>query len=295
MEPLPIASIFFRADFRLQLLQALSIDRLLPLEEVSRYILIANDPAEDVLADEFQRFADRWLSPSLTSKIEIWTSSALLGTSDRDDYYDQQAIKLAIANHVSQPYWLMLDAKNHLVHPATLGMFFRDSKILMNVEATGSYWSRYLRRSFDALGETERHLPERHLSSVTPIMMRTESVAQLTEFLADEYSCGLPAALRRTGGTEFLLYYSWLLKNEQLEHFRVGAPPFKTLFTSWPQDPRDVIKFIASTGEDRPFLGVHRKRIKDLDEAQVESLESKWREYLLADWEDHRWFLADPS
>lgn len=293
VEPLPIASIFFRDDFRLQVLQALSIDRLIPTEEISRYIVVVNDPDEDTLAVKFRLFANRWLSPTLARKLEILTSAAVIGSYDRDDYYDQQAIKLSIAGRISEPHWLMLDAKNHLVHPATMGLFFRDSKLLMNVENTGSYWSRYLRKSLDAVDETAQELPERHLSSVTPIMMRTESVLELTAYLENRYSCGLPTALRKTGGTEFLLYYAWILKNGQMENFKVDDPPFKTLFTSWPQESKDIISFIASTGEDRPFLGVHRKRIRELEEGQVRELERKWREHLLAAWEDHRWFLTD--
>lgn len=293
--PVPIASICFAADMRLQILQALSIDRMMDVSELDRYIVVVNDPNEDKIRTDFKAVAQAVLSAGLISRLEILTSQEVLGAVDRDTYYDQQAIKLKLADLIDSRHWLMLDAKNHLVHPASLDIFIRDSgsRVLMNIEATKPYWERYLAKSLTAVEAECETIPQKHLSSVTPIMLDTQIVRDLTHFLEGKYQLTLPSAMRRTGGTEFLLYYAWILKNHYEERFEVSSPPFRTLFASWPQTEDQVREFILGTGEGKPFLGVHRKRIGQLRPEERGLISAKWHEHLLLPWEDSAWFLSE--
>lgn len=293
MMPLPIASICFSADQRAQILQAISVDRLVDHTQISRYTIVVNDPNEQRIADLLQKALESSLSSSLTKKLEILRSEEVLGNKDRDSYYDQQAIKLLLADAFTEPAWLMLDAKNHVVHPIDLRLFFcgPDDKLLMNTERTKPYWERYLKKSLSAVNATELAVPTEHLSSVTPIMMDRKIASELTTFVREKYGVPLPLALKRTGGTEFLLYYAWILKNDYLGRFEKGPPPFRTLFTSWPQDPGMVEQFIKSTGANSPILGLHRNRVPQLTAGQLNLLSAKWHEHLLQPWESSEWFL----
>lgn len=292
--PVPIASICFADDMRLQLLQAVSIDRLMDKKEISRYFVVVNDRNEDTIRAEFKSLIQRLLSAELASRLEILTSQEVLGDSDRDSYYDQQAIKLKLGERVNSPRWLMLDAKNHLVHPASLDIFAENSgsRLLMNVETTKPYWERYLAKSIEAVEVSSGAIPQKHLSSVTPIMLDTQIVCELTAFLEKKYKMGLASAMRKTGGTEFLLYYAWILKHSYQDRFKISSPPFRTLFASWPQNAHQVRQFILETGDERPFLGIHRKRIPQLSQGEVDLISAKWHEHLLMPWEDSAWFLS---
>lgn len=291
--PTPIASICFAEDLRLQLLQAISVDRMMDHGEVSRYLIVVNDPKEQSIRGEFKSLAQRMLSKDLFGKLEILTSSEILGDVGRDNYYDQQAIKLKLASVVESTHWLMLDAKNHIVHPVSMDIFAVGacSKVLMNVEGTKPYWERYLSRSLSAVEVDLAAVPANHLSSVTPIMLDAQIAREVVDFLESKYQSNLPAAMRKTGGTEFLLYFSWILKKRYQDRFEIGPPPFRTLFTSWPQDKEQVSRFILETGADRPFLGVHRKRLLQLLPDQKALISEKWHEFLLMPWEDSHWFL----
>ena len=70
---------------------------------------------------------------------------------------------------------------------------------------------------------------------------------------------------------------------------------FRTLFTSWPQDEDQVREFIEGTGGEKPFLGVHRKRIRHLRPGERGLISAKWHEHLLLPWEDSAWFLSEEA
>lgn len=279
-----IASVAFDGDYRMVVLQALSIDRLLDLSGVREYLIVANSPE---LKPEIQRLLSRVLSAELRSRLRIM-EPADLGQAGTETmvWRGQQVLKLALASAVKTGYYLMLDAKNHFIRPTALGEFFAaDAQPITQIGPISAYWQTYLDASLDALGVVDR--PAVMMPSITPYLFITAEVRELVERLEKRYEAPLALAMTRTKrATEFLLYYAHLIDKGDLPY--VDAPPLcTTLFTVWPPADR-VLEFV---GQDRAMFGLHRTRIPQLTAEQRAAVTAMWRRHLLADWEDAGWFL----
>lgn len=287
----PVASIIFEGDYRLGVLQALSIDRLYEVDAITEYTVILNGRDNDEIERCFTADALDRVSEKLRSKTVLLRWEDLLGDAPRVGYYDQQALKLALGTRYSSELFLMLDAKNHFVRPTSAADFFIDGKPYSPLGNTGEYWEKYLKASMDVVGNTTAD-QSKMLPSITPYMMYTTAVKEVTDLLKGKFGKSLPEAMRTGGGTEFLLYYAHieprlkdLYTNRQL--------PVRTLFTSWPQDSKTVGQFINDLSDKNiPMFGLHRKRIPQLTDEQKAQVSRMWSRYLLAPWEDPNWFLS---
>lgn len=293
---MPIASIVFEGDLRLQILQILSIDRLYDHSSAPEYTIVVNSETPDDVKSSILDSVFDILTDELKQKLEFLEFADLLPDSKRGGYYDQQALKLALAKYYMHrydvPVYLMLDAKNHFVSPVSPEDLFNDDRPLTNRVETSSYWSDYVRKSLKALGVDEAQ-GEFMIPSITPYVLYIDQVAALTEYIVDRYHTDLLTAIGKTGGTEFLLYYAQILKSGAISRYDFGGQPARTLFTNWPQDSNMVMDIIYSCVDERVCVfGLHRNRLPQLSVEQTRAISEMWHRHLLRDGEDSNWFLG---
>lgn len=195
MEKLPIVTVTFEGELRMTLLQAISIDRLFDVNSISRYILILNCSGSELESAQayFEENLQKAISPELFSKTQILKWSDYYPEAERKGFCDQQVLKLAVSRFIYEPYYLLLDGKNHFVNPASMESFFRNGKPMVSVVETSSYWREYVVGSLRALNvENLDQLGNKHFDSVTPFMMATDIVQRMIQFLEAKYECSLP-------------------------------------------------------------------------------------------------------
>lgn len=286
----PIASIVFEGDYRLSILQAISIDRLYTIADLDEYTIILNGKDNGALRKAFDSDLKPFVSAYFWSKTKFAEWGDLLGGARRVGYYDQQALKLSLGSYYDSELFLMLDAKNHFVRPSSPADFLVNGVPFAPLQKSSDMWRPYVEKSFAAVdvegGDVDVMMP-----SVTPYLMYSDEVRAVAEHLVEKFGADLPTAMAQAGGTEFLMYYAHISsRREQLYVDR--ALPVRTLFTSWPQDPTVVFKLIDEMSEKEvPMFGLHRNRLPQLTEKQVQAITSLWRKYLLARWENPHWFL----
>ena len=287
---LPIVNILFEGDFRLSILQALSIDRLYESSDLSSYLLILNGNDNVELEKSAKKELNRALGSGTRNLIDFVVWEDLLPGCQRVGYYDQQALKIAAAAATDNDLVLVLDSKNHFVTRCDSSVFFKDGLPCMPLVATNQMWKPYVENSLAAVGNTTAD-SNYMMPSVTPYVMYPKKVRDLRKHLEDRYSMDLPSALAASGGTEFLIYYAFI-QSEMENLYARGQHPVRTLFTSWPQDPDLISQFIADCADRRyPMFGLHRNRIPQLSAEHREQIFAMWRQELLADWEQPSWFI----
>lgn len=296
-QQIPIASIAFEGDARLECLQILSVDRLFSTDEVPEYSIVLNGKDNDSLRHFFDEFIAAKVSPALREKITFLRFADLLPTSEPQGYYDQQALKLALAPYyrtkLGAPLYLMLDAKNHFVTKSSFENFFEGGKPRSTLRETLPYWAGYVEKSLNALGIPLEKGAEM-IPSVTPYIMYTDIVCELIEGLTSAAEPDLLKTIESSRGTEFLLYYAQLHKSDALGRYDLSGVPAVTLFTNWPQDEVDVLRMLNQL-EDKSAVvfGLHRNRLPQLSAEQIGTISKLWGRELLHTDEDASWFFGE--
>lgn len=286
----PIASIVFEDDYRLLILQALSIDRLYELEALPEYTIILNGKDNQRLGKTLQHELFPRISVELRQKIMVLKWEDLLGDTPKTGYYDQQALKLSLGTYYKSDLYLMLDAKNHFTRPTSPSDFVHDGKPIMPLIETTDYWKRYLENSLTAMDNTEADTSIM-LPSITPYLMYTDEVRATVKLLKSKYDPQITHALRASHGTEFLLYYAYIQPRLKSLYANVDQP-VRTLFTVLPKEQKVALEYIKEVDmKSIPMFGLHRNRLKQLTVSQVHAIKHLWNKHLLSPWEDEDWFI----
>jgi hypothetical protein len=292
-----LVTVTFAEDARLSVLQALSVDRLFELNDLAEYLVIVNDPRteqwERLLRDELERR----IGARLWARTRFIHAEELAAVAEMRGWKSQQVIKLEVARQVGTDHYLLLDAKNHFIRPATLGDFWQDGRIVTHVKARPQ-WRSWVQAAFDALGAepSEHHLAEPY-PTTTPYLLITAEVRALLARIEERHGALAEVFADMGSATEFFLYYAHLVDRYGDDMPYVGAEPrVRALFRRWPQDPRQVETVLSeAVAEDVPVLGIHRERLPQLSSDQRRQIEHIWRRHLLRPHEDADWFLrSDP-
>lgn len=279
---------------RLSVLQALSIDRLFDLSGLDEYVIVLNGADNAALKREMLNHLEGRISQTLRSKMRFIAPKDLPRGGDGSGWHGQQAIKLGLADAVATDTYLLLDAKNHFVRPASITDFFHEGKPATVFSETQPNWETYVRASLEALDVYSEDQAARMMPTTTPYLMLTDEVRELIDKLERKYDKPLLQAMRSTvWGTEFFLYYAHLVSTGKPIPYTHAPAITHTLFTTWPQDPAVVMSIIEGTSaKNVPMFGLHRNRLPQLTEDQRTAISEMWGRYLLADWEDPGWFMA---
>lgn len=263
--PLTFATITYRAEDTLQLLQARSMALYARGEDVASIIVVDNGaPAMS------RRTRKRLLAAygPLADRVRIVPRSALGADVASSGWMSQQVMKLAVHRLVTTPTYVLLDAKNHLIRPVAVDDFlaadgrartgfqsYRDHPLLPRVQKVLAY-----------LG-LDPTTADRFPPTSTPFVMRTDVVAAL---IADvEASSGRPFTEEFVAAdlTEFPLYSGWLLRRDgDFDATYVDDAIQSPTIWGGGANRAGVERAIAEAKErDAPAFGVHRRALNRLD------------------------------
>lgn len=189
---LPIVSVFFEDDLTLQILQALSVDRLFDPESLSEYLLILNSDTPEKLKESFLNDSSRYLSRELRSKLRFAVWEDFFEPHEKVGRYNQQALKLAVSSVISQDDYLLLDAKNHFVRESSVVDFLIEGRRLTALSPVSTYWKRFLEPSFELLGIDPARANGRMMPSITPYVMNTRLTRDLVAMIEARARSPLP-------------------------------------------------------------------------------------------------------
>ncbi|WP_210480601.1 DUF6492 family protein [Naasia sp. SYSU D00948] len=276
-QPLTLVSVGFEAEYPLLRLQARSLARYLEPADVRDILLIDNGASPMP-----QRVRDEILAEygPLASLVTILRPDEITAGTRGVGWSTQQVLKLAVAHRVSTDFYVVLDAKNHLVGPLS-PEHFRTPDGRLRVPSY-SFATHPLRKdlehvlrylSLDPAG----YVP-RFTATVTPFALRTDLVRAL---IADiERRTGRPFAKEflRNELTEFFLYSGWIIARgpglEQVYDLDMPASP-----ALWPKAANEAgVRAAIGTVEERsaPFFAVHRRALAGLPDDGAALLAQFW-------------------
>jgi Family of unknown function (DUF6492) len=260
---LTFVTVVFGAEFHLLQLQARSLARFLDPEVVASIIVIDNGWTP------LTRRQQSRLSESYgihAAHLRIMRSGELIGPAPATSgWRTQQIAKLMVSKVVQTPWYVILDAKNHLIRSASDDDFLnRDGRghggthpyslhpLKSQLESTLSY----LGTSPAQIAAAVRAFPP----TTPPFVMNTQIVRSM--IAAIERDSGGPFAIEfeAKGLLEFFLYSGWL---------SVRGPGFEATYdgtsipspTVWPKvkDVSGVDEVVAEAeAENSAFFAVHR-------------------------------------
>lgn len=195
-------------------------------------------------------------------------------------YMAQQVLKLEVARHLAAPFYLLFDAKNHLLRALHReDVFAADGRPRSHWSRFGGYLQTCLRESLAVFGLAPADGAS-YLPTVTPYLLVTDVVRAMLDGIARDRGCDLAGLLRANDRrTEFLLYCGYVLRHYGIETlYAMGPKPYATLFARWPETPEDVAAVIASAG--RPEIhsfGLHVRRFARLRPEEAGQIAALWR------------------
>lgn len=200
-------------------------------------------------------------------------------------YTAQQALKLEVCRVVSTDYYLVLDAKNHLVNRLDEEQLFNDHGFPLAERARHSaYLATCQRASFQYWGT--QYVPEGEtLPTVTPYLLVTEVVRRMLEELESRGKTVHATIAENEQRTEFLLYAGYIARDGSVDRVYGRRPRASaTLYTRWPQDDATIERVITSAGTGATYaMGVHARRYPQLKESHIFLIARKWLECGLID------------
>jgi Family of unknown function (DUF6492) len=287
----------FRGECGLLNLQARSMRLYCPTDLIEEIIIIDNTPPpvsiewrERVLCQygelaEFARFIPR--------------DSFIQNTSDTSGWWIQQVLKLKVSEIVRSDRYVLLDAKNHLIHPLSIdfletstgqprinGHSFANDPMLTFLECTLRY-----------LGVD----PAPHLQwftrTTTPFTMLTREAGELAQYLNRREGDRIILSFQEKKLTEFFLYSGFLLSKGMLNSiYELNQPHSAQIWGETLDQGRCAETIRDAQASNSPFMAVHSKAIARMDRKSKTAIAKFWHERgLFPSVSDGVRFLNDPN
>ena len=297
VQDVDLVTITFEGDIRLTVLQILSVDRLLDHPSIGRYIVVLNGQDNARLEAFLKTSTESRISPGLAAKIDYVNASTLLPGHDPRGWRGQQLLKLVVAKYLAARYYLVLDAKNHFVHRTLVRDFFTETAIKTFRRAAPRKYDSHIRKSFAAFAAEDRvgEYTDSAMPTVTPYLMDAGLVRGMMSELESKHAGRAFEDLFETelsGTTEFFLYGAYLVATGQESLYEDSAQMVVTLYTKWPREHEDVMRLVNSAiSNNVAMFGLHRRRLRKLNDEQRDSIVKLWHAELLAADENPAWFM----
>ncbi|MHB8285747.1 MAG: DUF6492 family protein [Caulobacteraceae bacterium] len=288
------ATIVFDKEVPLLKLQASSFERFMPDALVESIHVIYNSPGEMPLAHRTELLEKYGRHKS---KVTFWAADQLCDMPLASGWDRQQILKLAIAHHVKTKFYVVLDAKTHLVSPLTLGFLQTpDGRPCTNSSNYRNHALKYaLDRAYRYFKVDIEPYIEKSLDTVTPFIFYTDLVIEMMQDLSRKDGRPFSTMFLANGFAEFTLYSAWLTVNGyKLEELYSFHQIFPALVWDDTTSYEYIQKMIKEVEEETPFMSIHRRAFEGFDEATVDLLAGFWvQRGLFATVEQGRTFIGD--
>jgi len=211
---LAIVTVVFEPELPLLRLQATSLVRFLDPEGVAEVVVLDN--CAGGMGERARRAVLDRLGPVLAPRTRILRTSELGIDGGTAGWRSQQAAKLLIARRIRTPRYVILDAKNHLIGPASAadlvgpsGMArggthpYTEHPLRADLERT----LRYLGADVDAVERLLRDFPR----TATPFVVDTALARRMLDDVERRSGAPFREAFERERLLEFFLYSGWCI------------------------------------------------------------------------------------
>lgn len=297
------ATIAYKGDLRMLLLQMLSIDRLFDINQIKEHLIILNMKEEERngnYTDLMYQILKTSLSKLYFLKVKIILSSELLTLVElerSEGQRSQQILKLRASKIVDTETYILLDAKNIFLRPTSLSDFIDgNGKFFTKISKVQPQWEDYVEQSFDILGVAiDDCIKNNVMPTITPYVMITNATKELVSELEKIGSGNINVCFEKKHGkiTEFFLYFAYLIKTNQIDCYQNVQFPCLTFFASYPSEYSLIQKFLDDIQDKKHIfmVGLHKKRLPQLSREHFNTLNHIFRERFLNPWEQLDWFL----
>jgi len=296
-EKLTAVVVFYEKESCLAMLLARSMRLYLDQDLFSRIIFINNFSDLQAGHDVFQTMIlpELGIFQGITTCLEPKDIGVDL-TGSKDSYSAQQALKMEISRWIETPFYLVFDAKNHLVKPLGSHLLFApDGRPRSYLSPYSGYLLLCLKTSYAFFNADT---PENQFAypTVTPSLLVTGIVRSMLDEIEGRAGKDLyQTIIENDKRTEFLLYSAYLDKSFGIDAiYDMGAKNYATLFARGPQEPDDVLQVLSTLDRPEVFaFGLHLRRFSQLTQDQIAWISDFWvRAGLFADTGDARNFIA---
>lgn len=276
---LTFTTVVFGPEAALLRLQARSLAHFLDASCVERIIVLDN--CTGGMAARTRRSLLAEFGTELAPRVTTIRTASLGVHGSTAGWRSQQAAKLLIAQQISTPHYVILDAKNHLIAPAHYEDFVDAAGTARG--GTHPYTSHPLRadlertlRSLDADdSDIERCLAD-FPPTATPFVVETALAIRMMRDVAARAGEPFGAAFERGRLLEFFLYSGWSILREQrmpVDGDAIRAPVI------WPgrateEGAAAAIREADATGA--AWFSVHRRTLWRADAATRRMLAGFW-------------------
>lgn len=308
------ATVVFREEIGLLRVQARSLARYMPNDQVGRILLVPNDLDEvdcigelEALASDYGQHASKveivrpddifeW--PSGLSRLRFRLSNQLRGLrgraaggwQGRPGWFVQQALKLAVARRVTSSHVVLMDAKNHLIAPCQFETFVsQDGRSRAATLLQDDYHFAWVKAAHEFFGVQCPEQSSAVLPTTTPFVVNT-SVLEGTLARTEKLGGAVQLLMRpRTQPfTEFTLIGAYCTAEfggwESV--FWSGLPSANTIFRRASRHQIDTAIENARRGRS-VFFGVHRTAIGQLSKNDLQQIRAIWQSHGLIKKDEH--------
>jgi hypothetical protein len=308
---LDLVTVVFGEELPLLALQARSVARFVEAADIGRILVVVNDVHEDRVAAAVE--ALRPLYGPLADRLEVVRPDALAsarkwgaaqraalwyvrhgrgpimrrlprrdrlasGWRGNPGWSMQQAEKLLVANLLTAPYAVILDAKNYFVAPVGLDTFVaKDGRARTRWVAVEDLQRGWIRASFDKLG-LAAPVPEAAPPTTTPVALDAATMREGLALIEDRLG-PLEAffSLRKGRATEFMLLYAAIDRGlgEWRRRFADGLPEPVTVFAKG-GDAAVSEALAAAVPKGALMMGLHRRVLRRIGEDTRAALARSW-------------------
>jgi hypothetical protein len=293
-----LVTVAHRGDYGLMRLQARSLDKYLDRNLVEEIIVIENpEPGRPtnwrrVLSNEYG---------GLTAQVRFIEARAIADVSQISGWFSQQVLKLMSSKIVATEQYMILDGKNHLVHPLTRDSVETPSGLLRTYLM--SYETHPMKPFLINTLEYFELDPVQHLSAfmptTTPFTLPTARARELVRYVEEREQQPFPSAFVYDGykRSEFFMFAAYLLS---LGSSLGDIYSFSALRSPaiWPESrPEDCLQAIVTSEKHAlPFFAVHRRVFEKLTDATRRDIAAFWyRRGLFDSMEAPLAFLMNPT
>lgn len=282
---LSLVVVFYEKELDMLALLAKSLNIYLDKNIFNEVIFIDNSFQQNDLKSRFSARVAPELGALLERTRYIKSSELNVNIKNKEDgYTTQQVLKFEIARIVANPFYLLLDAKNHLIRPLDYNQLFHSSGKPFSEFVNHSGYLETCRAQSFKFWNVELSLGEKCLPTITPYLVITQHALDMLESISSSQYGTLQSVIEENNKrTEFLLYAGWLYSLGKFEEFYAPrVRPSATLFSRWPEKNDDVIAVLNRCLNEKVYcLGVHINRYHQLTDEQKDLLIKFWCNYSL--------------
>lgn len=282
---LSVATVVFEAEIPLLELQARSMARHVPQGVFDEYLVIDN--TRNGLSTRARRRIRAELGVH-GDRLAFISRTAFRTPPNASGWRSQQSLKLMAARRLAADHYVVLDAKNHFIHPTSRSDFF-DRATGLPHGGIHSFARHPLRAQLEhvavLLGLDPASAVERFTATVPPVVLDRRVVNQVVLDVGGGEPDLFPIEFERAGFTEFFLYSAWQIARgatpDRLVSGRSLVSPTVWAGARTPDDVRAILE--RAVASHTTTFAVHRRALARLRAESRRDLAAFWTRHGLFD------------